>query len=277
MILRDNVETFPLQDPQLHSVPWYGHVVSLFYGLPGLLATAFWIWMLVECLRKDPDRYYWMWFMVIVPPIAPVVYFFARWLPSRSVSGRKVSGRAGKWTRRKELRRLELAAKQIGNAHQFIQWGEALLDVGDTETAGRAFDQALERESENIQALWGAAQVDMKRESWESAVARLQAVLGQDPQYKFGDVSLVLGKALQLQGQADAARDHLSEHVRRWRHPEGVFRLATLEAKAGNIDAARTHLDALITDVESSPTGIARRHRSWQRKARRLLRALASQ
>ena len=41
-----------------------------------------------------------------------------------------------KWTRGKDLARLETAAEQIGNPHQFIQWGDALRDVGRWQEAG---------------------------------------------------------------------------------------------------------------------------------------------
>ena len=254
------------------SVPWYVYVLSLFYGLPWLLGTAFWIWMLVECLRKDPDRYYWMWLLIIVPPIGSAVYFFARWLPNHRT--RSAPGFLRKWTRGKEIRRLEMAAKQIGNAHQFVQWGEALHESGRADAAAKAFSTALSKEPDNLQALWGAAQIEMKQNDWENAIEKLRKILASDPQYKFGDVSLALGHSLQAQGKTSEACDHLKAHIKRWRHPEAVFRLATLEASAGQTETAREHLEALILDVDSSPTGIARKHQKWKRQAKRMLRAL---
>ena len=55
-------------------------------GVVSLLVSAFTIWMLIECLRKDPDRYLWMWLILIMPGIGPVIYFFVRWLPGRQLT-----------------------------------------------------------------------------------------------------------------------------------------------------------------------------------------------
>ena len=44
-------------------------------------------------------------------------------------------------------------------------------------------------------------------------------ILDADPQYKFGDVALAYGLALIDKQDLAAARTHLEQHVRRWRHP----------------------------------------------------------
>lgn len=34
-----------------------------------------WIWMIVECARKDPDRNVWLWIIIFVP-MGSLIYFF---------------------------------------------------------------------------------------------------------------------------------------------------------------------------------------------------------
>lgn len=240
------------------------------FSVLSLVLLALKIWMIIDCLRKDPDRYFWFWIILIVP-FGELVYFFVRWVPGRQLRMPKALKR---WTGSKELTRLEIAAMQIGNPHQFIQYGDALREAGHNDRAGQAYREALEKDPKNTQALWGAAQVEMIRKNFAAAVELLDCILKIDPQYKFGDVSLAYGKALHELGRRDEAFTHLEAHVRRWRHPEALFLLATIDAEKGNTREARTQLQGLLLDINGSPTAIARRQANWKSRARKLLRKL---
>ena len=50
----------------------------------GVLSTIFWIWMIVYCIRNDSERQTWLWILMLFPGLGPVIYFFARWVPSSS-------------------------------------------------------------------------------------------------------------------------------------------------------------------------------------------------
>jgi hypothetical protein len=252
----------------------YSPIGPLFFGgfaILNLLYWAFTIWMIVECLRRDPDRYIWVWVIFVVYGVGPFLYFFLRWLPS---SDFRLPEWARKWTRGNDLRRLETAAKQIGNAHQFVQWGELEREVGNHERAHQAYVKALEKDPANLQALWGAALVDLQSNRFSDARERLEKVLATDPQYKFGDVSLAFGKVLHKMNERDAARAHLEKHICRWRHPEALYLLATIQHEQGQPVAARETIDSLILDIHGAPRAIARRHTMWLSRAKRLLRKL---
>ena len=53
-----------------------------FFGLIALLATAFWIWMLVDCATKEPsgtnDKIIWILIIVFVHFLGALIYYFAR-------------------------------------------------------------------------------------------------------------------------------------------------------------------------------------------------------
>jgi hypothetical protein len=61
---------------------------SLFHFLkPGIngiaaLATIFWIWIIIDCLTKEPsegnDKVAWLLFILLVPLIGALVYYFIR-------------------------------------------------------------------------------------------------------------------------------------------------------------------------------------------------------
>lgn len=248
----------------------YVLLVTGLFGFFSLASTGFWFWMLFHCFRNDPDRFFWMWLMLMFPP-STLIYFLVRWIPSnqfRAPTGLR------RWTRAREIDRLEIAAQQIGNSHQFIQLGEALLELRQFDKAGRAFHEALEKDPENLQALWGAAQVEMEHEQFEPAAEKLAKLLELDFQYKFGDVSLAYGKTLHEMGDVPEALEHLEKHLQRWRHPEALYLLATLEHQQGNHQQARQYLLAMLQDINASPRAIARKFGIWKSKAQKSLKKL---
>ena len=237
----------------------------------GLLVTGLTVWMLIECLRRDPERQMWWWIILFLPGIGPLVYFFVRWLPTHNVP-------APRWVvglrRGTEIRRLESSARQIGNAYHFVHLADALRETGQFDRAADAYARAIEKEPANLAALWGAAQVDMHFKDYDTARQRLEQVLKIDPQYKFGDVSLMYAKSLLELDRVEEATAHLQKHVRRWRHPEGLYLLAWLDSQAGRTQEARDNLQAMLMEIESSPPPIARKQGPWRRRGMQLLRKL---
>jgi hypothetical protein len=257
-------------DPRMFDAgPWLWYAAV--WQVLSVVYMAFLVWMLVECARKDPDRLMWIFIILVLQPFGAFLYFFIRWLPGADV---RVPKGLTKWTRGAEITRLEIAATQIGNAHQYIQLGDALRDVGRWDKAGEAYGKALAKDADNLQALWGAALVDLERHDFEAARGRLQKILAADAQYKFGDVSLAYGRSLYELKLSDEARAHLEKHVKRWRHPEGVFLLAMIHAENGNAAEARTQLLAMLSDINGSPRAIARKFGVWKARARKMLKKL---
>ncbi len=233
-----------------------------------LIMTGVWLWMLIYCIRNDPERNVWLWVLIIIPPIGTLVYFFARWLPQARLKPPRFLNRI---SRGKELQRLQIAARQIGNSHQFIQLGDAQRDTGRYEQAGDSYFKALEKEPENIQALWGLAQVEMHWKQYDKARPRLESVLAVDPSYKFGDVSLAYGRCLLELNDQDAAFAHLTEHLKRWKTPESQVVYAQLLYERGETDEAREMLEGMILEVSGGPKFFRRQSARWVRDAKRML------
>lgn len=243
----------------------------LIYGMPLLGAAyfVFWLWMLTHCILYEPDKFFWVWLLLIAWFPGAIVYAVVRYFPAREFTGPL-------WLRRSfrgpELRRLEIATRQIGNPHQFVVYGDALRELGLWSQARVAYDSALQKDPRTLPALWGAAQVAVAENRPADVRDLARRALDLDPQYKFGDVSLAYGRALQDLGETDAARAHFAQHVRRWRHPEAVYRLATLYEAAGDRAAAQEQAENLLRDLATCPTAIARKHGRWQSRARQLLK-----
>lgn len=256
--------------PFHHGVLWWLYGASLVAELIWLGSLAFWIWMAVHCYQHEEDRSFWLWIMVLFPP-ACLAYFVARWIPHSQSRG---PGRIRRWFRGRELERLEMATLQIGNPYHFIQYGDALREVGQHDRARAAYVSALEKDPANVQALWGAALVEIQKKNLSTAAERLQQVLKIDPHYKFGDVSLAYARVLYEQGNRAEARQQLDRHMQRWRHPEAMYLLAELQASAGETQDARKTLQALLMDINACPGSLARQYGTWKSKARGLLKKL---
>jgi hypothetical protein len=129
------------------------------------------MWMFLECLRHDPERHIWIWFLIVFNFPGAVIYFVLRRLSYKNLP---VSKHFQRWTRRRELWNVEAAAKNIGKAHQFVLLGNLLIDLDMWDRAANAFQIALEKESNNLQALWGAILVDRKNNNFASAKKHLE-------------------------------------------------------------------------------------------------------
>ncbi|QDU13222.1 hypothetical protein CA11_10040 [Gimesia maris] len=264
----------PPQDPFLNDPMMYEGPSPLWSFLESgfaFLYLLFWIWMLVDCLRKDPDRFMWFWVILIFQPFGAAIYFFLRWLPTNQF---QLPEFARPLLRQRRLNELETAAMQIGNAYQFVRWGDALKDAGVFHKSLAAYQQALAKELDNLQALWGAAQMKMKFKDFQEAQSLCQKVLAIDAEYKFGDVSLMYCKTICELDTPEKAREQLVIHTKRWRQPEALYLLATLEAEAGDHQTARKTLQSMLLDINGSPRGIARKFVRWKSKAKRLLNKL---
>ena len=245
--------------------------VGLLFSCGNVLYVPLLIWMAVWAVRNDPEWRIWVWIILIFYPLGPFIYFFARWIPGTNIPAPDFAQR---FLRKGELQKLEIAAQQIGNAHQFIELGDALRETGQLDRAAIAYDDALAKDADNPQALWGRGWVAFHQEDFQTAHKNLSKLVSIDPAYKFGDVSLLHAKTLIALGQRDEACEHLEGHIKRWRHPEALYVLGQLYFADNCLDEARSHLQALIMDINSSPSAIARKQMSWKSKAQKLLKRI---
>ncbi|MCA8987066.1 MAG: tetratricopeptide repeat protein [Planctomycetaceae bacterium] len=242
--------------------------ISWFLYLASAVIT---VAMLIDCMRHEAEKGIWVLVMLLLPPLGAVAYFFARFLPRASHSA---NGMTGKRISRQDLRRLEIAAEQIGNSYQWVQLGEAQLQRRNISGAEDSFRKAIERDEKNLPAWWGLSECLEKQKQWQEALDCYNFILEQDPDYKFGDVSLARGRALMELGEYAAALTHFQRHVSRWRQPEGLYRLAVcLQYNGDSLQAAET-LRSLLMDLEAGPQSIARKNSAWRKRARGMLREL---
>jgi hypothetical protein len=226
----------------------------------GLLMTGFWLFMQL-----------WLWILIFVNFPGAVIYCFARWIPRGNIP---LPNYFSRWTRRRELWIAEAQARNIGKAHQYVVLGNLLCDMGIFDRAEVAYKQALEKEANNSQALWGAAFIDIKNQKFASAKEYLQTLLKIEPEYKYGDASLSYGETLFALQELEAAKQHLEKHIKNWSHPEAYITLAKILAQQGDKQTARSYLETMITKIQGSSYFHYKRNRHFIGKAEKLLKTL---
>jgi hypothetical protein len=235
------------------------------------ITTGFWMLMIFDCVRNDPERNTWIWILIFLHFPGALIYFVARRLPQMNLP---MPNYFKRWTRQQELWNAEAAVRNIGKAHQYVLLGNVLSEIGEFDKAADAYQQALEKEPKNAHALWGAAFIEMRQKKFEAAKAHLEILLKLDPDYKCGEASLFYGKALFELKDWEAAKIHLDKDIKYWSHPESSILLATIQMQAGNSEDARDRLETMLAKVKGSPAFHYRKQQQWVRQAEKMLRTL---
>jgi len=236
-----------------------------------LLGTGFWMLMIFDCVRNDPEKGTWLWILIFLNVPGAFIYFLVRRAPYLNLPMPKA---LKQWTQRDKIWDAEAAARNIGNAHQFVNLGNLLLEMGQTERATHAYEQALSKEPQNTHARWGLATIDLTAKRYAPAKERLEMLVKQEPDYKFGAASLAYGQALFELRQWELAQPHLIDDIKRWSHPEAAIMLAEIQRDQGDRSAAKTTLETMIFKLKGTPRFYYRQKQYLLRQAQRMLRTL---
>lgn len=234
-------------------------------------ATGFWMLMIFDCVRNDPERNTWLYILIFLNVPGAVLYFLVRRLPYLNVP---IPSYFQRWSRRQDLWNAEAAVRNIGKAHQYVMLGNVLIEIQQLDRATEAYQQALDKEPKNTHALWGLASIAMKNKQFAIARNNLQTLLQLEPDYKFGEASLLYGQALFALEDWEVAQPHLEKDLKYWAHPEAAIMLAKLQIQRGETEAARTALENMIFKLKSSPKFHYRQKRHLVGEAGRLLKTL---
>lgn len=233
----------------------------------------FWAWMFYTCFlhERDQSRILWALVLVFLHIIGAVLYFVFRWLP-RALSITQASIKRQKLNC--ELQQALANVRNIGKAYQYVQLGRVYEEIQQVDHALAAYQQALTKEPNNTDALWGSAAIELAHRNSEQALPMLQRLIEIRPDFKFGDASLAYGKALFDCGDFSLAQQHLESHLKQWSHPEAALLMAKIQTHQQNTPGACEVLETMITNVQGAPDFHYRKHRQHVVQGQRLLRSL---
>ena len=227
--------------------------------------------MICECIAYDPQRNIWIWVLILFNFPGAIVYFFVRRLPELDFP---VSRHIQRRMRRDELWNAEAAAANIGNAYQWVVLGDIRSELRLLDKAKDAYLQALEKESDNLQAMWGIVQIEYERKNFADAKDYLTRIIKFKPDYEYGNAALLHTKVLLELGEESAAQQLLEKNIKIWNKPEAYLLLAEIDLKHDRHEIAKQHLEKMIANIRSSPKFHYKRHQHLERKAKKILRTL---
>ena len=227
--------------------------------------------MIWECIAYDPQKHVWIWVLIFFNFPGAIIYFLVRRLPDLDFPASRYIQRR---LRRDELWNAEADAVNIGNAHQWVILGNIRQELRMFDKAKDAYLEALEKEPENLKALWGMVQIECDCDNFAEAKEYLVKILKLKPDYEYGGAALLHIKVLLELKEEAAARQLLEENLRVWNKPEAYLLLAKIEIEHGEKEAARQHLEKMVSNIRSSPKFHYKRHKHLERKGNRLLKTL---
>ncbi|MEO0768817.1 MAG: tetratricopeptide repeat protein [Cyanobacteria bacterium J06649_4] len=236
-----------------------------------LFAFSFWAWMIYDCSKHERDRTTWFLIIVLLNVLGSVIYFVVRWLPRSSPFVHRLVMRD---KHQQSLQRAILDARNIGKAYQYVQLGHAYVQTGDRGHALAAYQQALAKDSDCIEALWGAALIELESMQLLRSRELLHRLMTLQPDYRFGEASLRYGRVLYSLNELDLALRHCEHHIQCWSHPEAYLLIAKVQKQKGKLSVARTTLETLITNVQASPNFYRRQNKHFLNEAQGLLASI---
>ncbi len=236
------------------------------------LVWMFWVWMFYECIHHERGCVRLAWLLTIshLSIIGAITYFFLGWVP------RTFSLKQRLEKRRKlkcDLKQALANVRHIGKAHQYVKLGQVYEAMGKPGHALAAFQQALVREPDHPEALWGSATIEYQTHNLDQSKTSLERLMEIRPDFKFGDASLHYGQVLFDSGMYSLAQQHLEQHLKHWSHPEAALLMAQIQAQLQNTAGACELIEMMIGNVQRAPKFHYSKHRQHIAEGKRLLKA----
>lgn len=242
----------------------------LFSGALGLFATAFWIWMAVEVVRRGHVNP-WLWVVLIFGPVGGAVYFFAVILGDSKLVASVGRPKEGP---RLRLPQAEIEVRRLDNASAWRDYAESLRFANRLPEAVGAARNAVAKEPKDPHINYELGRCLVLAGQGSEAGRYLEVTLANDRGFDSGEALFLLAEARSAQGDEAGALTLRRELAGRSSQPRYLFALAEAERRAGDINGARTALERIVREGELVPPYLRGQVGPWIRKARKALAQL---
>lgn len=236
-----------------------------------LLFTAFWIWMLIDAIRREE----WLWavFIFIFPFLnAPLYYFLVYRNAARP--GRLQAFQFPGAVERHRIKELEAQIHHLDKAHHHLQLGDIYYQQGKFTRALECYQSAHERDGADpdIRAHLGQCLLRLNRP--EEARPLLEAVCAENPRHDYGHTLMGLAETHAALGDTDQAIQTWRRVLQENGYARARVQLAELLIARGDRSAAREELREVAADDAHAPAFQRKRDAAWTRRAAKLIRTL---
>jgi hypothetical protein len=235
-----------------------------------LLAIGFKVWMLVDAIRRR-EPYYWLLIIAFLPFGAWIYFFMIK------VKDYDLAAVRERFRRPASVAALRTDFENSPSLQRRLDLGEGLLREGEFAEAAQLFEEALETDDENKEALFGLGRARIELEDYDAAVRVLSGLVEMDRSYMDHDAWIHLAHALCMGGRETEGLESLERLARSNPRLKHQVCYAGYLIEAGDITKAREVLARAVEDHKRSPRFLKRQNFRLGLTARRMLRNLGAE
>lgn len=242
----------------------------------GLISLGLLVLCVVHAIRTG-NIFPWIYVMVFLPGIGPLIYFFMMIVPGlfRSRTAQQFQrGAARAIDPNKDFRAAMREVEMVGSVDAKRALAEQLMQRGQYTDAIELYRNALQGQFVTDPALLiGLARAQFLNGDGAGAQASLDTLQAADPKVVSESAHLIYARALELQGKNEEAAEEYKRLVPYFAGEEARARYATLLAKMGRADEARDLFTQVIKNLDGAPARYRTQQKQWGDIARAALRA----
>ena len=171
-------------------------------------------------------------------------------------------------TYRESLKRLD----QADTVENRVALARACADRGEFDTAIQLYESVLTgMHADDPGTMQELAEVYLRKGAFQQTISTLDRLRTTNPDYQSQDGHLLYARALEEQGDREAARQEYEALIGYFRGEEARCRYALLLQKDGRVGEARQHFETLVRAVDRAGKRYFREQRDWYRVAKQNL------
>ena len=235
-----------------------------------ILSLGFMVWMCLDCITRR-EHFIWIVIMVVLFPIGAVVYYFA---VKAKASGKRLSiiSPPPKEVETDETIQLKDLINKFRKPYHYEKLGQIYLEQRNFEKALEPFQEAIQRDSEMLDARYGLAKCLHGQGRFAEAAEVLEALVALDKKYDYGNAIFGLAECYRLGGIEDKALETYETVINTYRFFKAYYHYARLLDKQGKKQEAINCMKSIIGTSKDLPDYKLEKERHWIDEAYKFLR-----
>jgi hypothetical protein len=242
-----------------------------------LVSIALQIACAIHVVRSG-RQLYWLWILFIGSYLAVIVYLVVAVIPdlrkdprSRQAASKVLHTIDPERRRRAIQQRLEVA-DTVDNRRALA---EESMRLGDYANAVELYRSVLKgMYATDAAFLLGLAQAQSNSGDFAGARTTLDTLFSANPDYRSPDAELLRARALEAQGDQDAALEHYRMLATSYPGEEARYRYGALLKQRGRLGEARTVFRDMLARARNAPRYYRKKEGDWLNAAQRELAGL---
>jgi hypothetical protein len=251
-------------------------LLSFFLSWWGLLSIGLLIVCVIHAIKRG-NVFPWIYVMVFLPGVGPLIYLFMEILPEflRGRTAQKFRhGAARAIDPNKDFRAAMREVEMVGSVDAKRALAEQLMQRGQYADAIELYRNALQGQFATDPALLvGLARAQFLNGDGAGAQASLDALQAADPKFVSESAHMIYARALELQGKDAEAADEYRRLVPYFAGEEARTRYGQLLIRMGRNDEAQALFAQVLKNLDGAPARYRSQQKQWGDIARAALKS----